>query len=48
VRATVAVEVHLALAAYAEQFDAVYAEGAALAFGQAVGGTKEVHGKDDS
>ncbi|BBV99111.1 hypothetical protein STW0522PSE72_44620 [Pseudomonas monteilii] len=46
--ATVAVEENLALATHAKQFDAVYAEGAALAFGQAVGGTKEVHGKDDS
>ena len=44
----VAVEIHSALAAHAEQFDAIYAEGAALAFGQTVGGTKEVHGKDDS
>lgn len=47
VRAPVVVEMHLALATHAEQFDAVYAEGAALAFGQALGATKEVHGRDD-
>ncbi|KMU96535.1 hypothetical protein AC138_08395 [Pseudomonas putida] len=47
VRAAVAVQVHLALATHAEQFEAVYAEGAALALGQAEGCTKEVHGKDD-
>ena len=48
VRAAVAVQVHLALATHAEQFEAVYAEGAALAFGQGVGGTEQVHGEDDS
>ncbi len=48
VRATVAVEVHLAQAAHAEQLDAFYTEGATLAFDKALGSTKEVHGNDDS
>ena len=46
VRAPVAVEVHLALAAHAEQFEAVYAEGAALGVGQGVGGSEQVRGGD--
>ena len=48
VRAAVAVEVHLALAAHAEQVDAVYAEGAAVALGQRSGSTKEVNCKEGS
>ncbi|MNN43958.1 hypothetical protein D3C81_1582240 [compost metagenome] len=43
VRAAVAIQVHTALTTHAEQFAAVYAEGAAMALGQCCGSTKEVH-----
>ena len=48
VRAAVAIKVHLALATHAEQFDAVYAEGATVALGQRRGRTKKVHNSADS
>jgi len=48
VRAAVAVQVCLALTAHAEQLDAVYAEGAAVALGQGRGRTKKMHCREGS